>query len=114
VLPQAKIEGAITYMSGGIGKDEALAMKKQEKHYPLSLVFSEGKHDEYVAGVGVTIKNPAGKTLLHTTSDGPIMLLKLPPGEYKVSADMGGKSLLRTAKVTAKGGTNLSFHWPHA
>jgi hypothetical protein len=114
VLPQTKTEGAITYMSGGIGKDQAIAMKKEEKHYPLSMVFSEGRHDEYVADIGVTIKDHAGKVVLHTTSGGPIMLVKLPPGNYMVSADMAGKTLRRSATVAAKGDTNLSFHWPHA
>lgn len=113
-LPQPKSEGAITYLSGGIGKDQALAMKKEEKRYPLSMVFSEGKHDEYVADVGVTVKNHAGRVVLHTSSGGPIMLVKLPPGNYMVSADMGGKTLQRSAKVAAKGDTNLSFHWPRA
>jgi hypothetical protein len=113
-LPQPKTEGAITYMSGGIGKDQALAMKKEEKHYPLSMVFSEGKHDEYVADIGVTVKDSSGKVVLHTTSGGPIMLVKLPPGNYTVVADMGGKTQRRSAKVAAKGDTNLSFHWSHA
>jgi hypothetical protein len=113
-LPQVETAGAISYMSGGIGKGEALAMKKAERAYPLSMVFSAGEHNEYVADIGVTIRNHADKVVLRTNSDGPIMLVKLPPGAYKISAEMSGKTLQRSAKVAAKGDTNLSFHWRHA
>jgi hypothetical protein len=113
-LPQARTEGAISYVSGGIGKNEALAMKRAESNYPLSLVFSEGKHNAYVADIDVTIKNHADKVVLQTNSEGPIMLVKLPPGKYAVSANMGGKTLQRLANVAAKGDTSLAFHWPHA
>lgn len=113
-LPQVRTEGAISYVSGGIGKSEALAMKKAERSYPLSVVFSEGEHNAYVADVDVTIRSRAHKVVLHANSAGPIMLAKLPPGEYIVSADMGGKTLRRSVSVAAKGDTNLAFHWPHA
>ena len=113
-LPAAKSEGNVTYLSGGIGKDEALAMKRAEKDYPLSMVFSEGKHNEYVADVRVTIKDKTGKTVLNTVSNGPIMLARLPAGTYSVTAEMGGKAQHRTAKVSDKGDVMESFHWPHA
>ena len=111
-LPQVRTKGVISYVRGGIGKNEALAMKSAERNYPLSLVFSEGKHNAYVADIDVTIKNHADKVVLQTNSEGPIMLVKLPPGKYAVSANMGGKILQRPANVAAKGDTNLAFHWP--
>lgn len=111
-LPKAKTEGAVTYLSGGIGHDEALAMRRAAKHYPLSMVFSKGKRGEFVADVNVTIKDKVGKTVLKTVSDGPIMLTKLPAGEYSVTAALGDKALRRTAKISGKGDVQESFHWP--
>ena len=111
-LPQPKTEGKVTYVSGGIGQDEALAMKEAQKKYPLSMTFSEGR--EYLASIPVDIKDRTGHVVLHAVSDGPIMLVKLPAGEYRVSARMNGKTLQHTAKVKATGDTHLSFDWPLA
>lgn len=113
-LPQSRTDHGITYLSGGVGHDEALAMKAEAKHYPLSMVFSEGKRGEYLANVDVTIRNSLGKILLTTVSDGPIMLLKLPAGEYKVAATANGKTLHRSVIVGHKGDMALSLNWPQA
>lgn len=113
-LPQPKTEHGITYLSGGIGRDESAAMKAEAKNYPLSLVFSAGKEGEYVADVPVTIKDRAGKVVLDTVSSGPIILLKLPAGKYRVVALRQGKALQRTVVVKAKSERQVSFHWPKA
>jgi len=113
-LPKPKTEGAITYLSGGIGQDEAAAMKQAERDYPLSMIFTEGKRNEYLADVQVSIKDHTGKTVLQAPSNGPIMLVKLPHGQYQVTAQVNGKALHRTAKVADKGDTHLWFMWPSA
>lgn len=112
MLPQARTEGAVTYLSGGIGHEEALAMRQEAKHYPLSMVFSEGKRGEFVSDIHVTIKDKSGKTMLDAVSDGPIMVVKLPAGEYSLTADMHGKVLHRTARISDKGSVQEAFNWP--
>ena len=113
-IPQAMEANGITYVSGGIGSDEAKAMKAEAKHYPLSMVFSAGKNNEYLANVGVTIKDPSGKVVFDETSDGPIMLLKLEPGRYRIEASRDGKPEWRTVQVPAKGARQVAFHWAAA
>lgn len=111
-LPQPKTENGITYVSGGIGEDEAKAMREEAKHYPLSMVFSANKNNEYLADVRVTIKDAAGKEVLSAISDGPIMLLKLPAGRYTIEAEVEGETLRRTVHVRADGEQQIAFHWP--
>jgi hypothetical protein len=111
-IPQPRIDNGITYLSGGIGHEEALAMKAEARNYPLSMVFSEGKHGEYLAAVNVTIRSSLGRPLLTTVSEGPIMLLKLPAGEYKIAATINGKTLRRSVIVGKRGDMSLSFNWP--
>ena len=113
-LPQEKTEHGIVYRSGGIGHDEAVAMQAEAKYYPLSMLFTAGKDNEYLADVDVSIKDKAGKAVLHAVSDGPIMLVKVPAGKYAVTAEENGKTLRRTVTVGAKGDTRAGFHWPHA
>jgi len=78
----------------------------------LSLLFTEGKRGAYVANVHVTVKNADGKVLLDSASSGPIMLVRLPPGEYRVSAELRGEAKQATVKVPEKGTSRLSFNWP--
>ncbi len=113
-LPQAKTENGIIYLSGGVGKPEAAAMREEARHYPLSMVFSAAKDNEFLADVQVKIRNNAGKEVLSTVSDGPIMLVKLPAGKYTVAAEAHGKMLQRSVQVPAKGDRQVSFHWAQA
>lgn len=114
VLPQPKTDNGITYMSGGVGKPEAAAMREEARHYPLSMVFSAAKDNEFLADVHVTIKDKAGKQMLGAVSDGPIMVVKLPAGKYSVAAEAHGKTLRRTVEVPAHGDRQVSFHWAKA
>jgi hypothetical protein len=104
----------VTYLSGGIGREEVAAIKAEAKNYPLSLVFSAGPRHAFVADVSVTIKDKAGKVLLDSVSGGPIVLLKLAPGRYTVHAFQGGVALNRTVHVAAHGSKQLVLHWPKA
>lgn len=113
-LPKAKTENGIVYMSGGVGKTEAAAMKEEARHYPLSMVFSANKDNEYLADVHVTITDKAGKEILSAVSSGPIMLVKLPAGRYRVAAEVDGKTLHRTVQVSARKESQLHLHWPNA
>lgn len=112
-LPQSRTENGIAFINGGVGHDEAVAMKAEARHYPLSMFFSAAKDDEFVADVKLTIKEKSGRQIFETDA-GPILLLKLPAGSYVVTADLKGASLHRTVHVKHKGNTELDFHWPKA
>jgi hypothetical protein len=113
-VPQAKTDHGVTYVSGGIGHDEAAAMRAEAKRYPLSMVFSAGKHNEYLAGVKVKLEDKSGKVVLNEVADGPIMLVKVPAGRYTIEATRDGKTEHRTVEVPAKGDRQVAFHWPAA
>jgi len=112
-LPDVKSQGTVTFLTGGIGHDEALAMKRAESQYPLSMVFVEKAkpHDEYLAAVAVTIRDDKGKTALDTISDGPYLLAELPAGRYTVSAIYDGKKIERSATVVSGKPRQLVFDW---
>ena len=112
-LPQPKTDYGVTYLSGGIGSDESSAMKAEAKNYPLSLVLSAGKEGAYVADVPITIKDAAGEEVLNVRG-GPIVLVKLLPGRYTISATRNGQALHQAVTVKAKGDTHASLHWPKA
>ena len=113
-LPPLQTSGSVSYITGGIGLDESTAIKAAEKDFALSLLFAQSKRGEYLSGVKVSIKDKAGKSVLETVSDGPMLLARLPAGAYKISAEHEGKVLVKTVRVEAKGVTRAGFVWQPA
>jgi hypothetical protein len=111
-MPASKTENGITYVSGGIGEEEAVAMKTAAKHYDLMLTFAERGTGAYLADVKVKVNDQQGKTVLNTVSDGPIFLAKLPDGKYTIEVNENGKSLTRIVRVNHKHHDRLTFYWP--
>ncbi|WPB56835.1 carboxypeptidase regulatory-like domain-containing protein [Xylophilus sp. GOD-11R] len=81
---------------GGIGSDESTRMREDMKNHPLSLLFAKPGGD-YLADVAVRLADADGKWLLDWKADGPVCLLDLPPGRYRVEARSG--ELVRSREV---------------
>lgn len=59
-LPPEHSVGDVTYLSGGIGADEASAMKQAAPRYPLELMFvakDQDGHDAYLAADQVIVRD---------------------------------------------------------
>ena len=111
-LPPAQTAGSVKYVPGGIGKDESQAMLSESKRYPLSLVFSGGKENHYLANIGVQVRDAAGKTVLETRVNGPIVLVDLPAGQYVVDAQYRDQKRTQKIEVSPKRAKRVDFHWP--
>lgn len=101
----------VSYISGGIGIDSQERLTAREKEFNLKLVFTlvEGN---YLADVGVTIKNAAGKTVIEHVADGPFFMAKLPAGAYSVTAAYGGKTQTRKVSIRADRLRTEYLRWP--
>jgi len=111
-VPAAQSVGGVRYVQGGIGKDESSAMLEAAKGYPLSLVFSGGKGNHYIAAVDIHVRDAAGKTVLQARSDGPIILIDLPAGRYTIDAQYRDKTLTQRIELTPKRSVRVDLHWP--
>ncbi|MBU9571194.1 carboxypeptidase-like regulatory domain-containing protein [Burkholderia multivorans] len=109
-LPEATQQGDISFVSGGIGKDQSTAFERNESAWPLALRFT-GKGGEYLADVHVRVVDGKGNEVLKTDARGPYMLVKLPPGRYTVHASYQGSDETRAVTVGAKGGAKAAFQW---
>ena len=71
------------------------------KQHPLSLLFAR-PGGEYLADVDVAIKQADGSTVLAMRAAGPVCLVDLPAGKYRVEAASGGarKSHMVTVGAT--------------
>ena len=113
-LPEVKTQGAVSYLSGGIGSDETAAIKAASKNYTLTLLMSisGGERGAFLASVPVKIMDAAGNTVLEVTTDGPYLLANLAPGRYDVVGTLDGVE--RKTSVTLKSGANQqrNLTWP--
>ena len=112
VLPEAKTQNGVEYLSGGIGSDRVTAMKEAAKDYALMLTCSVQGTGEYLADVKVSITNKSGTKLLDAVTDGPILLVRLLPGQYHVSAVSNGITVNKTVQIGANVPVKLDLSWP--
>lgn len=113
-LPEVHSTGTVSYVSGGVGDDEASAMKSAARHYSVSMMFVTRETDgrgAYTSGTVVRVRNGAGETVLDTAADGPFLLVNLPPGKYQIEASDGRRVQRRSLAVTRASHATLSFLW---
>ncbi|WP_214510949.1 carboxypeptidase regulatory-like domain-containing protein [Pseudomonas brassicacearum] len=103
-------QNGISYLSGGIGEDEARAIG-QAQGYNLHMTFAVGPENKYIPDVEVVIQKASGQTLLTLTEAGPLVYVQLPPGKYSVVATRNGEARRDTAEVGSGAARNLVFHW---
>ena len=110
VQVQPMQQNGITYLSGGIGEDEARAIG-QAQGYNLHMTFAIGPENKYVPDVDVTVQSASGQTLLTLSDAGPLVYVQLPPGKYSVVAMRNGEERRDTAEVGSGAARNQVFHW---
>ncbi len=75
--------------------------------YPLSVTFLCG--GKRVSDITFDVKDAHGNTVVRAVSDGSFLRLRLPPGEYRMSARLDGRTLQRNVAVDPSGDSHLSF-----
>ncbi|WP_156902135.1 hypothetical protein [Azohydromonas australica] len=92
-VPQAS--DAVKYLSGGAGDEERSQLMAQWPQFPLLIVFS-ADGGAYAVPDSVRIANAQGAPLLEVGQAGPLLMVNLPPGDYRVQARIGGTAQERS------------------
>ena len=105
--------GNVSYISGGVGEDEAAAMKSAAAGYPLELQFVQKAtpRDEFLADVKVRITDRARNVVLDAVASGPFLLAKLPAGTYRIEADHVGVVKRQTVDIRPGKHQRSVFVW---
>ena len=105
--------GNVSYISGGVGEDEAAAMKSAAAGYPLELQFVQKAtpRDEFLADVKVRITDRARNVVLDAVASGPFLLAKLPAGTYQIEADHVGVVKRQTVDIRPGKHQRSVFVW---
>ena len=94
--------GDVRYTCGGVGSDERRMLETTRADARLELMFVTAKRGGYVAGARVTVSR-GNERLASFESEGPICLLDLPAGSYRIEAKVGETASTRTVNVPASG-----------
>jgi len=113
-LPPIQSQGQTEFLTGGVGRDESEAMRKEGRAWPLMLQFSQTNQGraEYISDAQVTIKDKSGNTVLDATADGPYILIKLAPGKYSLDAIYESVTLHRNLKLEKGQNRKIVLVWP--
>jgi hypothetical protein len=104
--------GSITYTSGGVSASGMQEMKALENAYNLKLL-SAAKGGAYLAEVNVTITDSNDNNVLQTTTDGPVLLVKMPAGHYTVAAkDVRGYTATQKVNVSSNHLSSYVLRFP--
>jgi hypothetical protein len=112
-LPPVQAQGAVSYMTGGIGEDEAAAFKHAAAGFPLEMLFVQKArpNDEFLADVRVSVRDRSGNSLLETTAEGPFLLAKLPAGTYRIEAEYRGERKHQSVEIRSGTHRRAVFVW---
>lgn len=114
MLPPVHQQGAVQYLSGGIGQGQSTALQAASTNWPLTLEFAVNAKPraEYAANVNVVVHDAKGQVALETKSDGPFMLVRTEPGRYTIDATLQGKTLHESVTIKQGAPAKALFLWP--
>jgi hypothetical protein len=112
-LPPLAFAGGIPYRSGGVGKEEEEAFEAAMRRAPLSFKFymQEDGEGVFASDVGVNISPIGGASIFTAKSDGPFMIVDVPPGRYRVTASLQGVIKVQNVRIGTKDHHTLTFSW---
>src|SRR5262245_7580057 len=98
------------YVTGGIGSDEADAMRAAASNYSLAMTFA-AQTSQFVSDVDVAVKKSDGEVVLQANDAAPILLAELPAGRYQIQATYDGQTQTRSVAVPDSGTTKVVLQW---
>lgn len=107
---QQQEQNGVRYLQGGIGQDEANALRKTPG-YDLHVELSTGPEGKFQSGATVDIQNAQGQPVLSVTDAGPLLYVQLPPGKYKVTGNAQGETVQQLVTVSGKAPATVSLNW---
>jgi len=103
--------GDAPFRNGGIGQEDADAMRATAGEYNLRLYFSVASPAQVTADVKVQVLDSKGNIRFDTESAGPKLFILLPKGRYKVLATYNGALISRNVVIQNRRGVNVYLNW---
>ena len=112
-IPETQHSQGISYITGGVGESETVAILADAKQWPLLLEMSQIENGRGVWIFGATIKimNSKKQIIFDAQADGPYMLINLESGDYVIEADYQGVIQKRVLSIKAGSPQKISLFW---
>ena len=112
-IPVTQYSQRISYITGGVGEGETVAILSEAKQWPLLLEMSQIENGRGVWIFGATIKIMGSKKqiIFDAQADGPYMLINLVPGDYVIEAAYQGVTQKRALSIKPDAPQKISLFW---
>ncbi|MBU3538493.1 carboxypeptidase-like regulatory domain-containing protein [Polynucleobacter sp. UK-Gri1-W3] len=112
-IPETQYSQGISYVTGGVGEGEAVAILAQAKQWPLLLEMSqiENGRGVWIFGASIKITNSKKQAIFEAQADGPYMLINLVPGDYAIEATYQEVVQKRSLSIRADSPQKISLFW---
>ena len=112
-IPATQHSNGISYISGGVGEEETVAILAEAKQWPVLLELSqiENGRGVWIFGANIKIINSKKQLVFNASADGPYMLINLEPGDYFIEASFQGVEQKRALSVKANTSQKISLFW---
>ncbi len=104
-------KSGLSYMTGGIGEEDATIMRANAKKFTLNLVFSEGTSGQSVTDINVNIYNEQSETVFRIVGSKPILYVNLPAGTYTILANNNGQKLRHKFTIQESVNQKIILNW---
>jgi hypothetical protein len=103
----------ISYISGGIGTDEAATVRGMAQQFNVRMHFIDSTDSSALSDVTVTLFNARREIVLLVLSEGPYLYMNLPRGAYRAVIRYGGSIVSKSIAVTGSStGIDILFRFP--
>jgi len=112
-IPDTQYSQGISYVSGGVGEEEAQAILDDAKRWPLMLELSQLERGRgvWIFGATIQILNMQNQTIFDAQANGPYILINLPVGNYQIAATYQGVVQKKSVSVKSTASQKINLFW---
>ncbi len=110
-LSEGRGAGGEPYVTGGVGEEERAALVSRRPDYNLSITTVANRSGAYLSDARVNVVDAAKRQVLSAALDGPLLLMRLPPGRYTIEALFDQQKQERAVAVPAEGRRQVYFYF---
>jgi len=112
-IPETQYSQGISYITGGVGEGETVAILAEAKQWPLLLEMSqiENGRGVWIFGAIIKIIDSKKQVIFDAQADGPYILINLVPGDYVIEAAYQGVAQKRVLSIKSDSSQKISLFW---
>ncbi|QWE08286.1 carboxypeptidase-like regulatory domain-containing protein [Polynucleobacter ibericus] len=112
-IPDTNYSQGVSYITGGIGESETVAILAEAKQWPLLLEMSQIENGRgiWISGASIKVTNAKKEVIFEALADGPYMLINLVPGDYVIDATYQGVTQKKALSIKADAPQKISLFW---